>query len=173
MADIYDTSLVGRDPGTYLKGLTSVPTLYETVRNAKDFTIFSPTEAAFTSLPEEKLERLFADLDLLAKVLRYHIVPKSYDADQLLDCLFLKTLEGQRLRVWSKISSTPLGEQEINDDDDDNDDALHYISHDTVNTAVRESITINGAKILQANMVTDNGILHVIDRVLLPPFTIL
>lgn len=170
MADIYDTSLVGRDPGTYLKGLTSVPTLYETVRNARDFTIFSPTEAAFASLPEEKLERLFADLDLLAKVLRYHIVPKSYDADQLLDCLFLKTLEGQRLRVWSKISSTPLGEQDLDDDDSD---ALHYISHDTVNTAVRESITINGAKILQANMVTDNGILHVIDKVFFPPFTLL
>jgi uncharacterized surface protein with fasciclin (FAS1) repeats len=170
MADIYDTSLVGRDPGTYIKGLTSVPELAETVRGAKNFTIFSPTDAAFASFPEEQLERLFADLDKLAKVLRYHMVPKYYTADELLDCLFLKTLEGQRLRVWSKISSTPLGEKDLDEDDSD---ALHYISHDTVNTAVRESITINGAKILQANMVTDNGILHVIDKVLLPPFTIL
>jgi uncharacterized surface protein with fasciclin (FAS1) repeats len=170
MADIYDTSLVGRDPGTYIKGLTSVPALAETLRSAKDFTIFSPTDAAFASLPEEKLENLFADLDKLAKVLRYHIVPKYYTADELLDCLFLKTLEGQRLRVWSKISSTPLGEQDLDDDDSD---ALHYISHDTVNAAVRESIAINGAKILQANMITDNGILHVIDKVLLPPFIIL
>ena len=170
MADIYDTSLVGRDPGTYLKGLTSVPELYETLRNAKDFTIFAPTEAAFTSLPEDQLERLFADLDKLAKVLKYHIVPRYYDADQLLDCLFLKTLEGQRLRVWSKISTTPLGEKDLDDSDSD---ALHYISHDTVNAAVRESITINGAKILQANLVTDNGILHRIDKVLVPPFTLL
>lgn len=170
MADIYDTSLVGRDAGTYLKGLTSVPTLAETVRNANDFTIFSPTDAAFASLPAEKLERLFADLDKLAKVLRYHIVPKYYTADELLDCLFLKTLEGQRLRVWSKIATTPLGEQDLDEDDSD---ALHYISHDTVNTAVRESITINGAKILQANLVTDNGIVHVIDKVLLPPFIVL
>lgn len=170
MADIYDTTLVGRDASTYMKGLTSVPELAETVRNAKDFTIFAPTEAAFARLPEEKRERLFADLDKLAKVLKYHIVPKYYTADELLDCLFLKTLEGQRLKVWSKISTTPLGEQDLDDDDSD---ALHYISHDTVNTAVRESITINGAKILQANMVTDNGILHRIDKVLLPPFVIL
>ena len=42
-----------------------------------------------------------------------------------------------------------------------------------IHRSCRESITINGAKILQANMITDNGILHVIDRVLLPPFTIL
>ena len=47
MADIYDTSLVGRDPGTYLKGLTSVPALYETVRGAKDYTICSPADTAF------------------------------------------------------------------------------------------------------------------------------
>lgn len=167
MADIYDTSFVGRDPGTYLKGLTSVPALAETLRNAKDYTIFSPTEAAFTSFPAEKLEILFADLDKLAKVLRYHIVPKYYTADDLLDCLFLKTLEGQRLRVWSKIST---GQQDIDEDDSD---ALHYIAHNKINTAVRESITINGAKILHANMVTDNGILHVIDKVLLPPFIVL
>lgn len=167
MADIYDTSLVGRDPGTYIKGLTSVPELAETLRTAKDFTIFSPTEAAFASLPAEKIERLFSDLDKLAKVLKYHMVPKYYTADELLDCLFLKTLEGQRLRVWSKIST---GKPDIDEDDSD---ALHYISHDTVNTAIRESITINGAKILQANMITDNGVLHVIDKVLLPPFIIL
>jgi uncharacterized surface protein with fasciclin (FAS1) repeats len=167
MADIYDTSLVGRDPGTYIKGLTSVPELAETLRSAKDYTIFSPTEAAFASFPAEQLEALFADLDKLAKVLRYHIVPKYYTADELLDCLFLKTLEGQRLRVWSKIST---GKPDIDEDDSD---ALHFISHDTVNTAVRESITINGAKILQANLVTDNGIVHMIDKVLLPPFIIL
>jgi uncharacterized surface protein with fasciclin (FAS1) repeats len=167
MADIYDTSLVGRDPGTYIKGLASVPELAETLRAAKDYTIFSPTEAAWASFPAEKPEILFADLDKLAKVLRYHMVPKYYTADQLLDCLFLKTLEGQRLRVWSKIST---GKPDIDEDDSD---ALHYISHDTVNTAVRESITINGAKILQANLVTDNGIVHMIDKVLLPPFIIL
>lgn len=170
MADIYDTTLVGRDASTYIRGLTSVPELAETLRSASDFTIFSPSEAAFASLPAEKVERLFADVDKLAKVLKYHIVPKYYTADALLDCLFLKTLEGQRLRVWSKISTTPLGEEELDEDDSD---ALHYISHDTVNAAVRESITINGAKILQANKITNCGVLHVIDKLLLPPFTIL
>jgi uncharacterized surface protein with fasciclin (FAS1) repeats len=167
MADIYDTSLVGRDASTYIRGLTSVPELAETLRGAKFSTIFSPTEAAFASFPAGKVESLFADADRLAKVLKYHIVPKYYTADELLDCLFLKTLEGQRLRVWSKIST---GRPDIDEDDSD---ALHYISHETVPAAVRESIAINGAKILQANLVTDSGILHVIDKVLLPPFTIL
>lgn len=170
MADIYDTTLVGRDPTTYIRGLASVPELAETLRGAKFFTIFSPTEAAFASLPAAKVESLFADPDKLAKVLKYHIVPKYYTADDLLDCLFLKTLEGQRLRVWSKISSSSQGEPGFDEDDSD---ALHYISHDTVPVAVRESITINGAKILQANMITDSGVLHVIDKVLLPPLTIL
>ena len=32
-------------------------------------------------------------------------------------------------------------------------------------------IKINGAHIIEANVIADNGILHVIDKVLVPPFT--
>jgi uncharacterized surface protein with fasciclin (FAS1) repeats len=36
---------------------------------------------------------------------------------------------------------------------------------------VRKSIKINGAHVTEANLIADNGILHVIDKVLVPPFT--
>jgi uncharacterized surface protein with fasciclin (FAS1) repeats len=102
-------------------------------------------------------------------VLKYHIVQGYYTADDLLDRLFLKTLEGQRLRVWSDISMVPLGEEEI----DTPSDALSYVAKDTVTTSVRESITINGGHVTQANIMADNGIMHVIDKVLVPAFTML
>ena len=38
-------------------------------------------------------------------------------------------------------------------------------------TEVRESIKINGAHVVEANLIADNGLLHVIDKVLVPPFT--
>jgi uncharacterized surface protein with fasciclin (FAS1) repeats len=40
-----------------------------------------------------------------------------------------------------------------------------------VSTAMRESVTINGAHVLQADVIAENGILHIIDKVLIPPFT--
>ena len=105
----------------------------------------------------------------LAKVMRYHVVPGLYTADDMLDRIFLKTLDGPRLRVWADIYDTPLGDVEV----ETSGDALNYITRDTVTTAVRESIKINGGHVLQADLSADNGIIHIIDKVLIPPFTFL
>jgi uncharacterized surface protein with fasciclin (FAS1) repeats len=169
MANILETARAEHAYNKYVKGLESVAGLVETLSGPGTFTIFVPTDAAFDKLSSEQQANLFADPGKLAKVLKYHIVPGYYTADDMLDRLFLKTLEGQRLRVWSDISEVPLGEREI----DTRSDALNYISSDTVTTAVRESIKINGGHVLRANVIADNGIMHVIDKVLIPQFTML
>jgi len=169
MANIFETARAEREYNKYVKGLQSVAGLVETLSGPGPFTIFVPTDAAFDRLSDDQQANLFADPGTLAKVLKYHIVPGYYTADNLLDRLFLKTLEGQRLRVWSDVSEVPLGEEDI----PTGGDALNYISSDTVTTAVRESIKINGGHVLQANVIADNGIMHIIDKVLIPQFTML
>ena len=169
MSNIFETARAERAYNKYVKGLESMAGLVETLSGPGPFTLFIPTDAAFDRLSDDQQATLFADPGKLAKVLKYHIVPGYYTADDLLDRLFLKTLEGQRLRVWSDISEVPLGEEEI----ETSGDALSYVSSDTVTTAVRESITINGGHVLQANVIADNGIMHVIDKVLIPQFTML
>ena len=169
MANIIETARAEHAYNKYIKGLESVAGLVETLNGPGPFTIFVPTDAAFDRLSDDQQADLFADPGKLAKVLKYHIVPGYYTADDLLDRLFLKTLEGQRLRVWSDISEVPLGEEDIAT----GGDALSYISSDTVTTSVRESIKINGGHMLQANVIADNGIMHVIDKVLIPQFTML
>jgi uncharacterized surface protein with fasciclin (FAS1) repeats len=169
MANIFETARAKHAYNKYVKGLESVEGLIETLSGPGPFTIFIPTDAAFDRLSSDQQATLFADPGKLAKVLKYHIVPGYFTADDLLDRLFLKTLEGQRLRVWSDISETPLGEEEYDIDRD----ALSYVSRDTVTTAVRESIKINGGHVIEANVIADNGILHVIDKVLVPQFTML
>jgi uncharacterized surface protein with fasciclin (FAS1) repeats len=169
MANIFETARAERAYNKYVQGLESMAGLVETLSGPGPFTLFIPTDAAFDRLSDDQQANLFEDPGKLARVLKYHIVPGYYTADDLLDRLFLKTLEGQRLRVWSDISEVPLGEEEI----ETSGDALSYISSDTVTTAVRESITINGGQVLQANVIADNGIMHVIDKVLIPPFTML
>ncbi len=169
MANIFETARAERAYNKFVKGLESMAALVETLSGPGPFTLFIPTDAAFDQLSNDQQANLFADPGKLAKVLKYHIVPGYFTADDLLDRLFLKTLEGQRLRVWSDISEIPLGEEEIAT----GSDALNYISSDTVTTAVRESIKINGGHVLQANVIADNGIMHVIDKVLIPQFTML
>jgi uncharacterized surface protein with fasciclin (FAS1) repeats len=169
MANILETARAERAYDKFVKGIESVAGLVQTLSGPGPFTFFVPTDAAFDRLSGEQQANLFADLEKLSKVLRYHIVPGYFTADDLLDRLFLKTLEGQRLRVWSDVSEVPLGEKEI----DTRGDALNYVSSDTVTTAVRESIKINGGHVIRANVTADNGIIHVIDKVLIPQFTFL
>src|SRR5215469_2464089 len=169
MANIFETARAEHAYNKYVRGLESMAELVETLGGPGPFTLFIPTDAAFDRLSDDQQADLFEDPGKLARVLKYHIVPGYYTADDLLDRLFLKTLEGQRLRVWSDISEVPLGEEEI----DTYGDALNYVASDTVTTAVRESIKINGGHVMQANVMADNGIIHVIDKVLVPQFTML
>src|SRR2546425_11392962 len=157
MANIFETARAEHAYNKYIRGLESVAGLVETLNGPGPFTIFIPTDAAFDQLSADQQANLFAEPGKRDKVLKYHIVPGYYTGDDLLDRLFLKTLEGQRLRVWSDISEIPLGEKEIYT----GGDALSYISSDTVTTSVRESITINGGHVLQANVIADNGIMQI------------
>ena len=167
MANVFETAREKHAYNKFMKGLESVAGLIETLSGPGPFTIFIPTDAAFDRLSGDQQTNLFADPGKLAKVVKYHIVPGYFTADDLLDRVFLKTLEGPRLNVWSDISVTPLGEEE----EDIDQDALSYIARETVSTEVRESIKINRAHVVQANVIADNGILHVIDKVLVPPLT--
>ncbi len=169
MANIFEMVRAQREYTRYVKGVESLTGLVETLSGPGPFTLFVPTDAAFDSLSYDKQANLFADPEKLSKVLKYHIVPDYYTADDLLDRLFLKTLEGPRLRVWSDISEVPLVQREI----DTSKDALNYIANDTVTTAVRASITINGAHVIRVYVNAGNGVMHVIDKVLIPPFTML
>src|SRR5947207_12935543 len=161
MANIIETARAERSYEKYVNGLESVAGLVETLSGPGPFTIFIPTDAAFDRLSDDQQADLFADPGKLAKVLKYHIVPGYFTADDLLDRLFLKTLEGQRLRVWSDISEVPLGEEESDIDGD----ALSYISRDTVTTSIRESIKSNVGHVIEANVIADDGIMNFSDMV--------
>ncbi len=167
MANILETVRSEHQYYKFVKGVESLAGLADTLSGPGPFTIFVPSDAAFDRLTSEQQATLIADPEKLARVLKYHIVPGYYTTDELLDRLFLKTLGWERLRVWSDISMVPLGAVET----DIPKDALSYIARNTVTTEVRESITINGAHVIRGNIIADNGIMHVIDRVLIPAFT--
>ena len=167
MANIFERAQAERKYTHFIKGVQSVVGLVETLNGPGPFTLFVPTDQAFARLSSDQQANLLKDPDKLAKVMKYHVVPGRYSAVDMFDHIFLKTLDGPRLRVWADIYDTPVGAEEV----DINEDALNYIARDTVTTAVRESIKINGGHVIEADVMADNGIIHVIDKVLIPPLT--
>ena len=140
--------------------------LAATLKEPGAFTVFAPTDVAFAQMDAEKLDDLFDDHYNLSRVVKYHVVMGLYRAADLPDRTFLKTMEGQRLTIRPSVSAGGPASETL----EDGSDAHSYAIKDTLTSTLLESIKVNGAIITQANVSADNGIVHVIDRVLVPHF---
>lgn len=102
------------------------------------FTVFAPTDAAFLSVP---LNRLLLPINnpKLQTILKYHVVAGRIYADQLQNGQILTTINGKQLTV----------------------------------TRNGNNVFVNGLQIQTANIETQNGNIHVIGGVLLPPAPII
>ncbi|MEU6994110.1 fasciclin domain-containing protein [Streptomyces sp. NPDC046465] len=70
--------------------------LVDTLNNAKDITVFAPTNDAFAKIPKADLDKVLGDKDQLTKILTYHVVGKKLAPGDLADGSF-ETLEKSRL----------------------------------------------------------------------------
>ncbi|MFE9258802.1 fasciclin domain-containing protein [Streptomyces sp. NPDC006879] len=57
--------------------------LVDTLNNAKDITVFAPTNEAFAKIPKADLDKVLADKDTLTKILTYHVVGQKLSPQQL------------------------------------------------------------------------------------------
>jgi len=123
--------------------------LVETLEGKGPFTVFAPTNAAFSKLPAGTVETLVKpeNKDTLTKILTYHVVPGRLTAAALMKLVRegggmakLKTVEGAELIVKQ------AGPGKL-----------------TVTDAKGGVSTITIADVLQSN-----GVIHVVDTVLLP-----
>ena len=167
MANLIDTIQAEGTFTTFTRAL-KMSELVTVLREPGAYTVFAPTDAAFAQMKTGMRDDLFDDYYNLSKVVKYHVVMGIYKATDLLDAIFLKTMEGQRLTIRSSAS------QELtNEKLEDASDAHNYLVKDTVTSTLLESIKVNGANITRTNVSADNGIVHVIDKVLVPRFMIL
>ena len=73
--------------------------LSATIADGGPYTIFAPTNAAFASLPEARLDMLMADSALLAETLKFHVVSGSLRTTDLASLSTLTTLQGGTIAV--------------------------------------------------------------------------
>ena len=122
--------------------------LAETLSGAGPFTVFAPTNAAFAKLPAGTVDTLLKPENkaMLTGILTYHVVPGRLTATDIAaqarangGKAVLTTVQGAKLTVWEK-------------------DGSWYVSDAKGGTA----------KIGPADVLQSNGVIHVIDGVLLP-----
>jgi uncharacterized surface protein with fasciclin (FAS1) repeats len=131
---------VGAKNLTKLVAAVKAAGLVETLSGEGPFTVFAPTDKAFEALGEEKLSALLKDKAALKKILTYHVIAGKVVAKDAI-----------ALAKEDKSAKTVEG-------------ASVALSMKGKNLMLN-----GGAKVIKANIMASNGVIHVIDKVLLPP----
>ena len=100
-------SLTSSDNYTALSIALRAAGLSETLEGAGPYTIFAPTNEAFSKLPSSQLDALIKDPAKLATVLKFHVVSGKYTKADLIKALgaskdrktTLKTLDNENLTL--------------------------------------------------------------------------
>ncbi len=147
MHDIIDTAIAAGSFKTLAAALTAAH-LVDTLKGAGPFTVFAPTNEAFDKLPAGTVDTLLKPENkaMLTKVLTYHVVPGKVSSQDLVQKIKdgngkaeLKTVEG------GTITASMSGDKVMLTDE----------------KGGMATVTI-------ADVYQSNGVIHVIDSVLLP-----
>ncbi len=113
--------------------------LVDTLKTAGPFTVFAPDDKAFSKLPAGKLDALMADPAMLKSVLSYHVIP------------------GEITAADAKAMTDPTSPPTVEGG------TLQ------VTKGKKGQLMVNGAKVTKGDIRATNGVIHIIDTVLLPP----
>ena len=132
--------IIGSADHNTLEAAVGAAGLVNTLNGAGPFTVFAPTDAAFAALPAGTVEALLADPQgALTQVLLYHATSETVTSDDIIEFY----------------SDFPY---------------LQMLNEKTITFKVTsEGVFINNAKVTVADIETDNGIVHVIDAILIAP----
>jgi len=114
--------------------------LAETLATTGSLTVFAPTDEAFAALPEGTVENLLKpeNKDQLAAILSYHVVGSEVTSDMIAD-----------------------GTTEVETLKGSGDRTIEVVKSGS-------GVTVDGANVVTADIKADNGVIHVIDAVILP-----
>ncbi|NJL41292.1 MAG: fasciclin domain-containing protein [Leptolyngbyaceae cyanobacterium SM1_4_3] len=98
--DIIDVATASGSFSTLIGLLTELG-MAEDLRGYGRFTVFAPTDAAFDAVPDDVLQALASDRELLAQVLAYHVVAERtpYSVEDFSGSQTLRTLERSEITV--------------------------------------------------------------------------
>lgn len=145
--DIVDNAVNSKDHTTLVAAVKAAG-LVETLKSAGPFTVFAPTNEAFAKLPAGTVETLLKPENkaMLTKILTYHVVAGKMTAADIAKAIKagkgkaeLTTVSGGKLWAWMEGKKLVLKDEK----------------------GGMSTVTI-------ANVMQKNGVIHVVDTVLMP-----
>lgn len=139
---------IGSDVHTTLVAAVKAADLVGVLSSEGPFTVFAPTNDAFAKLPEGTVESLLKkeNVSTLQSILKYHVISGKFYAKDVIGLIkknngkaTIPTVNGENLTAMLKDGSV-------------------YI----------KDAKGNKAKVIVADLETTNGVIHVIDAVVLP-----
>ncbi len=145
--DIIDNAVNSKDHTTLVAAVKAAG-LVETLKGPGPFTVFAPTNAAFAALPVGTVDTLLKpeSKPTLTKVLTYHVVAGKYDAAALSKMI----ADGKGMASLKTVAGGPLTARASGN--------AVMVTDEKGGTA---TVTI-------ADVYQSNGVIHVVDKVLLP-----
>ncbi|MFW6153977.1 MAG: fasciclin domain-containing protein [Planctomycetota bacterium] len=133
--DIVETAVAAGQFSTLTTALQAAG-LADALKGEGPFTVFAPTDEAFSKLPEGALDDLLKpdNQSQLQAILKYHVASGKAKADDVVGMDSVETLQGQSLPIAVSGSTVKVGD----------------------------------ATVIQADIECSNGVIHVIDNVLVP-----
>jgi uncharacterized surface protein with fasciclin (FAS1) repeats len=145
--DIVDNAVNSKDHTTLVAAVKAAG-LVDTLKSPGPFTVFAPTNAAFDALPAGTVPTLLKPENkaTLTKVLTYHVVPGSYDSAALMKMI---TAGGGRAMLKTASGGTLI---------------VTMSGGNVLVTDEKGGV----ATVTIANVYQSNGVIHVVNKVLLP-----
>lgn len=140
--DIVDNAVNAKNVTTTVD-LVKQAGLVDTLKSTGPFTVFAPTNDAFAAVPKDILDKVAGNNDLLKTVLTYHVVPGTYTTASL------KAMAAKGESVMT-VQGGMLTFKMVD------------------NNVVIVDATGQEVQIETADVISSNGVTHVIKNVLLP-----
>jgi uncharacterized surface protein with fasciclin (FAS1) repeats len=151
---------------SYLEAAVVRAGLASTLSGTGPFTVFAPTNAAFRALGfDSEAEVTAADPALLKSILEYHVVSGRVLSTQLTTGA-VATVSTEAARTNKDIFISTTGGVTINPSNP------NFASSTALTNLGLPLGTTGNIKVTTADLLASNGVIHVVDKVILPPPTV-
>lgn len=142
-----------------------VTDLYNTLTDEGPYTVFAPSNEAFDALGNDTVDLLMNETENLTTVLHYHVVEGLYTTENLTN-MTVEQAEDQTDGGLMDIFNGLFG----GDNKSENMSTVQTLAGEDLNVSTTDGeIMIEDAVITQGDIIVANGVIHIIDRVLVPP----
>ncbi|CVK33557.1 fasciclin domain-containing protein [Methanoculleus bourgensis] len=156
---------------TKLAEALNVTALYDALDTGGPYTVFAPSDDAFDALGNETVNQLFNETANLTTILQYHVVEGKYTSANL--TAMAENQTGQQNQTGNETGGSILdifGGLLGGGNQTGNMTTLETLSGESLNVTVSDGeIMVENATVTMKDINTTNGVIHIIDKVLVPP----